>query len=216
MSAEDKAVLEAKIAEGEKAERKKKRKEMKARHQGFWADFKKFITKGNIIDLAVAVVVGGAFNAIVTGFVKDVINPIISWVLSKCFNGKDLSTLRSILIPEESHLNDIGEKVVDKAAVAIEWGDLISLVINFLIIAFTVFVMVRTLARMHELTHKQELEVAAQKKAEEDAKAKAEAEAKAQAEADAKAAQDAKEQAFYDNVEKQTRLLEQIAASMQK
>jgi len=72
--------VEKATKEEEKAKKKEMKKKMKAQKESFWKDFKKFITKGNIIDMAVGVVIGSAFSAIVNGLVKMVINPCIALI----------------------------------------------------------------------------------------------------------------------------------------
>ncbi len=101
----------------------------------FFADFKKFITRGNVLDLAVAVIVGGAFTAIVNSFVKDLIMPLIVRVTPV----QNLSELAIVLRPETS----------DGAGDALLWhyGNFIQTVIDFLLTAFMVFVIIRVLMR---------------------------------------------------------------------
>lgn len=107
------------------------RKKMKK----FFADFKKFISKGNVLDMAVGVIIGSAFSAIVNSLVKDIITPVISIVTG----GTDLTELKAILKPEV--LNDLGEVVTP--AITLNYGTFIQAIINFLIIAITVFVFVK-------------------------------------------------------------------------
>jgi large conductance mechanosensitive channel len=92
-------------------------------------DFKKFAMKGNVIDLAVAVVIGAAFGRIVTSFVNDIIMPPIGILIG----GVDFSELSVVL----------QEAVGETAAVTINYGVFIQTVINFLIIAFTIFLVIR-------------------------------------------------------------------------
>ncbi len=87
-------------------------------------DFKDFISRGSVIDLAVAVIIGAAFTAIITSFVDDIIMPLIGILLG----GIDFSTL-SITVGDASIL----------------YGNFIQAIINFLIIAFVVFLMIRAL-----------------------------------------------------------------------
>ncbi|MBO4792861.1 MAG: large conductance mechanosensitive channel protein MscL, partial [Clostridia bacterium] len=63
---------------------------------GFWADFKAFISKGNVLDMAVGVVIGGAFGKIVTGLVNYIINPVVSLLTG----GVDLDSVKTVLKPE--------------------------------------------------------------------------------------------------------------------
>lgn len=86
-------------------------------------EFKAFIAKGNVLDLAVAVIMGGAFGAIVTSFVNDIIMPIIGAILG----GTDFTTL-AITVGDAN----------------ITYGNFIQAIVNFLIIAFVIFMIVRT------------------------------------------------------------------------
>jgi large conductance mechanosensitive channel len=197
MSKEDQAVLEKKIEEGTKAERKAKRKaqkkEAKKKAGGFFKDFRKFITKGNVVDLAVAVVIGAAFNAIVNGLVKMIINPLIALLT----DGVSLDGWKTVL----------KEKTETSAEVAILWGEWIQTIINFFIIALTVFLMVRVITRVTNTIQAKEIQekkLADAKKAEEDKK-------KAEAQAAIEAQKEAALQQFYANVARQTELLEEMA-----
>jgi large conductance mechanosensitive channel len=101
-------------------------------------DFKKFAMKGNVIDLAVAVVIGAAFGRIVTSFVNDVLMPPIGILIG----GIDFSDL-TIILKEASG---------DTAAVTLNYGMFIQTVINFLIVAFAIFIVIR----LYERTKKKE------------------------------------------------------------
>lgn len=90
-------------------------------------EFRQFIAKGNVLDLAVAVIIGGAFGAIVTSLVNDIIMPLIGVILG----GVDFTTLAI-------QVNDA----------TITYGNFIQAVINFLIIAFVIFMIVRTANNM--------------------------------------------------------------------
>ena len=193
-NAEKKALKEQK-----KAEAKAMKEKLKAENTSFWADFKKFITKGNVLDLAVAVVIGSAFSAITNGLVKFIINPCISLLTG----GISLEEWKTVLRAEE--LDEAGAVVT--AEVAILWGEWVQTIVQFLIIAFSVFVFVRVIKKMSDKLRYKEIE--AQKAA--DAKKKAEDDAKAAAAAAVAAEKEAQLQAFYKNVEKQTELLEKLA-----
>jgi large conductance mechanosensitive channel len=101
-------------------------------------DFKKFAMKGNVVDLAVAVVIGAAFGRIVTSFVNDVLMPPIGILIG----GIDFSDL-TIILKEASG---------DTAAVTLNYGMFIQTVINFLIVAFAIFIVIR----LYERTKKKE------------------------------------------------------------
>lgn len=98
----------------------------------FWAEFKKFISKGNVVDLAIAVIIGSAFNKIVSSLVNDVIMPLISFAVG----GADVSDWKWIIKPAEYDVN--GNIIVAESA--LKYGSFIQTIIDFLIIAFTLFV----------------------------------------------------------------------------
>jgi large conductance mechanosensitive channel len=106
-----------------------------------WKDFKAFIAKGNVMDLAVGVIIGAAFSAIVTSLTGDLIMPIVGWV----FGGIDWSSHFVVLsLPPDYHgpMNDYA--ALKKAGAAlIGYGAFITAVINFLILAFVIFLLVR-------------------------------------------------------------------------
>lgn len=136
----------------------------------FFADFKAFITRGNVIDMAVGVVVGSAFTAIVNSLVKDIITPAIGLLTGNV----DLSDKQYVLA---SHVDEAtGETIIDNA---IRWGTFIQMIINFLIIAFVIFLVIKFIAKLGEKKRLEEEAAAAAKKAEEEAAAAAAAEAEA-------------------------------------
>ena len=96
----------------------------------FFSDFKKFINKGNVVDLAVAVIIGTAFNKIVSSLVADIITPLISLALGQV----NFTELNAVLRTEP--------------LLTLNYGNFIQLVIDFLIISFTVFVMVKIFAKV--------------------------------------------------------------------
>lgn len=108
---------------------------------GFFNEFKKFAVKGNVIDLAVGVVIGSAFGAITTSLVKDVLMPPLGMIISKV----DFTRLRIIL---REAVVENGEVV--SPAVSIDYGLFLQAVFNFMIIAFAIFMLVRTINRVRE------------------------------------------------------------------
>ncbi len=107
--------------------------------KGFIAEFKEFITKGNVIDLAVGVIIGGAFKAIVDSLVADVIMPVISLITG----GIDFSNL-FIQLSGDTKYETLA--AAQEAGVAtINYGNFISAVINFLIMAFVIFLLVKSI-----------------------------------------------------------------------
>lgn len=150
---------------------------MKKKAVSFLTDFKKFITRGNVVDMAVAVVVGASFNKIVTGLVNMIINPFIGIFLKQ----GSLDSIKTVITPE----------VVDEAGnvttpeVALLWGSWIQTILDFLIVAFCLFVVIRVIMNLKNAFEAKELaeKAAAEAAAAEKAKAeKAEADAKAAAE----------------------------------
>ncbi len=183
-------------------------KKLKEKRVGFFADFKAFITKGNVLDLAVAVVIGGAFNAIVNGLVKNIITPVMTYFTS----GVSINEWKYVL--REAVVN--AEGVEEVAEVAISYGLWIQSIIDFFIIALCIFTAIRLIRSTERKLNAKKLaaeeEAAAKKKAEDDAKAAADAAAAAEAEAAAKAEKDA----FVALIKEQAELLRDIRDSVKK
>lgn len=188
----------------------------------FWIAFKKFVTRGNVVDMAVGVAVASAFTAIVTAFTKGVISPLLA-LLTKSSNMADMKWIIREEILEE------GTETVLQAEVAILYGAFLQAIIDFLLIAFVLFCVMwfttafmkranKVAQRVHKALLVNDEEVAkraeeeARAKAEAEAKEKAEAEAKAKAEAEAAARELAKEQATLDTA----RLLVEIRDLLSK
>ena len=212
MGKADLEIMEKRIAEGEERERKtqklRRKEKIKKDRETFWSDFKKFIARGNVLDLAVAVVIANAFNAIVTGMVKYIITPFVTYFTS----GVSIHEWEYIM--KEEIIDAAGEVVQNK--ISIQYGLWIQTIIDFLIIAFSIFVAVRIVNNTRRKLNERE----DTKKAEEEArkkKAEEKAAKKAKEEAEAKAAElEAREAEFYANVKKQTELLEEIQKSLSK
>jgi large conductance mechanosensitive channel len=107
---------------------------------GMLKEFKGFIMKGNVLDLAVAVVIGAAFKAVITSFVKDVLMPPIGLLLGDT----DFSNLK-VILKEGTEAVVQGEQVVTPAVqeVAVSYGAFTNTVIDFIIIAFVIFMIVK-------------------------------------------------------------------------
>lgn len=110
-------------------------------------DFKAFITRGNVVDMAVAVIIGAAFNAIVTSLTNNIIKPIINWAIAMAVGG-DSRGLITMLKP--AYIDGVAEdgvtatKVVDMAnSIYIDWGTFIMKIIDFLLIALVLFVIIK-------------------------------------------------------------------------
>lgn len=112
----------------------------------FFAEFKTFIMRGNVLDLAVGVIVGSAFTAIVTALTNNILKPFINWLLFLIFGGNDALSIYTFLVRAEDATG-----AVDLAkSVYIDWGSLINAIINFLIVAFILFLIVKAINAVSE------------------------------------------------------------------
>ena len=107
----------------------------------FFEEFKAFAMRGNVVDLAVGVVIGGAFGKITTSIVNDIIMPLISMITG----GIDFSEWKWVL--KQAVLD--AEGAVTSAEVAVNFGNTIAVILDFIIIAFAVFCMVKALNKLH-------------------------------------------------------------------
>lgn len=171
---------------------------MKNKKSTFWQDFKKFITRGNVLDLAIGVVIGGAFGKITTGLVNYIINPFIGLFIKE----GDMDSIRTVI--SEAVVNEAGEVVTPE--VAILWGKWFQTILDFLIISFCLFLILRIFMRAKNTLEAEKIEAEKKKAAEAAAKA---AEEKAAAEEAAKVI--AEKQAALDaSILKQEALLTEI------
>ncbi len=113
---------------------------MKKKTSGFMAEFKKFIMRGNVMDMAVGVIVGGAFTSIVTSLNTDILSPILALV-----GGIDFSYLQLTMGTGED-------------APILKYGSFITAIINFLITAFVIFLLVKGINALNDLLSKKEEE----------------------------------------------------------
>src|SRR5471030_1698731 len=105
-------------------------------------EFKEFISRGNVVDLAVGVIIGGAFGAIVGSLVKDVVMPPISYLMS----GVDVSSWKAVIAPAvmgADPKNPNGPLIPLKPEVDLTYGNFIQATLNFLIIAAVIFLVVK-------------------------------------------------------------------------
>ena len=124
----------------------------------FFGEFKKFITRGNVIDLAVGVIIGGAFTAIVNGVSNYVLKPLINFVILKIMGGDGFEDAVTMLHEayelDESgaiKLDEFGNKIVDLTnSIYIDWGSLIIAIINFFVTAFVLFLIIRAINKAKE------------------------------------------------------------------
>ena len=124
-------------------EKKEALKKAKEKSTGFAKEFLDFIKKGNVVDMAVGVVIGSAFGAIVTSLVNDIIMPLVSlltggldfsnWFVA--LDGKTYATL---------------EEATAAGAATLSYGNLISVVLNFLILAFCIFLVIKAMSKLQK------------------------------------------------------------------
>ena len=109
-------------------------------------EFKKFIKRGNIVDMAVGVIVGSSFTAIVNALSDNILKPIINYLLTLVFGANSLSEVYTFLVP---YYGENG--VIDlEQSIYIDWGAFINAVINFFLVATVLFVMVKVVNTLRE------------------------------------------------------------------
>ncbi len=145
-----------------------------------FAEFKAFIAKGNVLDMAIGVIIATAFGKITTAVVNNILMPIIGAI----FGGSSLTDSLNITL-RAAQLDPATGEVVKEANI-LGIGTLVTAIIDFLIVAFICFLIVKVFNKARSAAEKKK------KEAEEQAKAEAEAEAKAKAEEEAKAAAEAR------------------------
>lgn len=129
----------------EKVETKKEKK------KGFWKEFKEFISRGNILDMAVGIIVGGAFTAIVNSLCNNILKPFINFVLSLILGGESLNDVYTFLMTAYT-TNESGVQVIDLAnSIYIDWGTFINAVINFFLIALVLFTLIKILMKAQKV-----------------------------------------------------------------
>ncbi len=187
---------------------------MSKKKSTFWSDFKTFITRGNVLDMAVGVVIGGAFGKIVTGLVNYIINPLVGLLT----DGTDLSSVKTVLVKgvegSAAVLNDAGQVVTPAVEavpeVAILWGEWLQTILDFLLVAFCIFLVLRLIMKAkNKLEAKKLAEAAAA--AEKAAAEQKSAEEAAAAEAAAKAT---RQTAVEESLLRQEKLLSELVETM--
>ena len=116
----------------------------------FFEEFKVFVTRGNVLDMAVGVTVGGAFTAIVNAISNSIIKPFINWLIAAILGTNNLSETYTMLKKVEM-VDETGATVIDLAnSIYIDWGAFIIAVINFFVIAFVLFCVVKAINTFNE------------------------------------------------------------------
>lgn len=128
--------------------------------KNFFADFKKFISRGNVVDMAIGVIVASAFTAIVTALTNGIIMPCINWLLSLGGAGLDsaYTFLKTAYQTDASGayiLDSAGNKIVDLTnSIYIDWGSFITAIINFILVALVLFTVLRIMMNAQGLWKK--------------------------------------------------------------
>ncbi len=112
----------------------------------FLAEFKTFITRGNVMDMAVGVIVGGAFTAIVNALSNNILKPVINWLLALVFGADSLSGIMTFLKKVE-----VDGAVDLEQSIYIDWGTFINAIISFLLTAFVLFCIVKMFNQLNSV-----------------------------------------------------------------
>ena len=119
--------------------------------KAFFGEFKTFIARGNVIDMAVGVIIGGAFTAIVNSLSNNILRPLINWFLTLLMGKDSLSEIYTFL-QVAYKTDEEGLQVIDLAeSIYIDWGAFINAIINFFIIAIVLFLIVKTINHLREM-----------------------------------------------------------------
>lgn len=116
----------------------------------FFKEFKEFISRGNVLDLAVGVIIGGAFQSIVKSLVDDVITPVIGLIFKADF--KDLA-----IVFREAEIDAVTKEVINPE-LSLKYGAFITAIINFVIMAFVIFLIVKFVNKLMNIGKKKEVE----------------------------------------------------------
>ena len=114
--------------------------------KNFFAEFKKFITRGNVVDMAIGVAVAGAFTKIVNAFTNGFVSPIVGLITG----GANLTDQKWILREAEMQILEDGTEKVVSPEVAFLWGNFVQMIIDFLIIALCIFMMVKVVSSIRK------------------------------------------------------------------
>lgn len=127
---------------------------MEEKKKGFFAEFKEFIMRGNVMDMAIGVIIATAFGKITTSLVNDVCMPLIGMLIG----GIDLGKLNILLKP--AVLDEAGEVVSE--AVTLGIGTFLTTIIDFILVALVVFLVIKAMNKVHDLSKKKAAEEAVQ------------------------------------------------------
>ena len=133
--------------------------------KGFFGEFKEFITRGNVMDMAVGVIIGGAFTAIVTALTGGILQPIINYIIGKIAGDGGLESARTVFEyyvlsdgtkwyvgtgPIPTEIGGVPVSVDWSKTNYIDWGAFISAIINFLLVALILFLIIKAINNVHK------------------------------------------------------------------
>ena len=117
----------------------------------FFGEFKKFITRGNVVDMAVGVIVGSSFTAIVNALSNNILKPFINYLLAIAFGEGALADAFTFLKKEYVMVDGVATAEIDLAnSIYIDWGAFINAIINFFLVAFVLFIIVKIFNRVRD------------------------------------------------------------------
>lgn len=117
-------------------------KKNKQKGKGFFTEFREFITRGNILELAVGVIIGAAFSTIVTALTNKIIMPLINLIVNAATGGKGINLI-TILNGEPQFVDIAGVQTLNEKCIYIDWGVFIEAILNFILIALVLFLIVK-------------------------------------------------------------------------
>ena len=119
-----------------------------------WSEFKKFISRGNVVDMAVGVIIAGAFTAIVTAMTKGILMPLVNWAVRSATGGQGLEGLRTVL-GQPVYLSDadgVATNIIDWSnTLYIDWGTMINSIVDFLLIAVILFAILKVFVALRRV-----------------------------------------------------------------
>lgn len=118
-----------------------------------WAEFKKFISRGNVVDMAVGVIIASAFTAIVTAVTSGILMPLVNWAVTAATGGQGLEGLRTVLGTPAYVIDEVtGAQIIDWASTNyIDWGTLINAVVDFILIAVILFTILKVFVALQKM-----------------------------------------------------------------
>ena len=125
--------------------------EEKQEKKSFWKEFREFIARGNILDMAVGIIIGGAFTAIVNALCNNILKPVINKILALIFGADSLTGIYTFLSTAYT-TDETGAQVIDLVnSIYIDWGTFINAVINFILTALVLFLIIKAVMKVSKL-----------------------------------------------------------------